>query len=73
MSYRRILTLFLIVFLVLSGLGLWFWYTIESDDLPELSDLIPTLPAEDRLVLEPARFEDLRGWGEDTVAEALPA
>jgi membrane-bound lytic murein transglycosylase A len=73
MSYRRILTLFLIVFLVLSGLGLWFWYTIESDDLPELSDLIRIEPEEDRLVLEPARFEDLRGWGEDAVAEALPA
>jgi membrane-bound lytic murein transglycosylase A len=73
MSYRRILTLFLIVFLVLSGLGLWFWYTIGSDDLPELSDLIRIEPAEDRLVLEPARFEELQGWGEDAVAEALPA
>jgi membrane-bound lytic murein transglycosylase A len=73
MSYRRILTLFLIVFLVLSGLGLWYWYVIESDDLPELSDLIRIEPAEDRVVLEPARFADLQGWGEDAVAEALPA
>lgn len=73
MSSRRILTLFVIVFLVLSGLGLWFWYAIESDDLPDLSDLIPGPPAEDRLVLEPARFAELPGWGEDAVAEALPA
>jgi membrane-bound lytic murein transglycosylase A len=73
MSYRRILTLFIIVFLVLSGLGLWYWYVLESDDLPDLAELIPGPPAEDRLVLEPARFADLRGWGEDAVAEALPA
>jgi membrane-bound lytic murein transglycosylase A len=72
MSSRRILTLFVIVFLVLSGLGLWFWYSIGSEDLPDISDLIPVI-GEDRLVLEPARFTDLTGWGEDAVAEALPA
>ena len=72
MSSRRILTLFVIVFLVLSGLGLWFWYAVESEDLPDISDLIPVL-AEDRLVLEPAQFTDLTGWEQDAMAEALPA
>ncbi len=39
---------------------------------PETPSL-PTLPAQPRLSLSPARFADLTGWGEDRQDEALPA
>jgi len=39
----------------------------------EKAPVVPPPPPEDRLILKPASFEDLPGWEEDIVAEALPA
>ena len=73
MSLRRLTVLLGIVFLVLAALGVWYWYVLRSEDLEDLGDLIRGEPAEDRLVLLPAQFEDLPGWREDALAEAVPA
>jgi membrane-bound lytic murein transglycosylase A len=73
MNLRRLTVLLVIVFLVLSALGVWYWYVLRSGEMVDLGDLIRGEPAEDRLVLRPARFEDLPGWREDRVAEAVPA
>ncbi|HSN89089.1 MAG TPA: MltA domain-containing protein, partial [Thermoanaerobaculia bacterium] len=73
MNLRRLTVLLVIVFLVLAALGVWYWYVLRSGEMVDLGDLIRGEPAEDRLVLRPAQFEDLPGWREDAVAEAVPA
>lgn len=73
MSLRRLIPLLVIVFLVLAALGGWYWYLLRSEGAGEIGDLTGGEQAEDRLVLQPARFADLPGWREDAVAEALPA
>lgn len=40
---------------------------------PVPAPVVPPPPVEDRLVLERVAFADLPGWGQDDVAEAVPA
>ena len=73
---RRSIVLLVIVGLVLIALGLRFWIAGREQgggDLKDLGELFDIFPTEDRLVLEPATFADLPGWGEDAVEEAVPA
>src|SRR5215213_286303 len=53
MNLRRLTVLLVIVFLVLSALGGWYWYLLRSEGMVDLGDLIRGEPAEDRLVLRP--------------------
>src|SRR5438445_7185131 len=60
---RRHKSLLLLAFaLALLALGLWLY----------LRSRAPKPPIPDRLVLVPAGFADLPGWGEDDLAAALP-
>ncbi|HYG63267.1 MAG TPA: MltA domain-containing protein [Thermoanaerobaculia bacterium] len=70
---RRVAILLTLAALVLAGLGLWIRF--RSGDGEDLAGILGEIrePAEDRLELRPARFADLPGWGEDAIAEALPA
>lgn len=70
---RRSIVLLVIVTLVLIALGLRFWIASRAAGGGDLGELFDIFPAEDRLVLEPAPFADLPGWGEDAVEEAVPA
>jgi membrane-bound lytic murein transglycosylase A len=70
---RRSIVLLVIVVLVLIALGLRFWIASRAAKGEDLGSLLDVFPAEDRLVLEPATFADLPGWGEDAVEEAVPA
>ncbi len=67
---RRTVVLLVIVVLVLIALGLRFW--IARRDGEGLGGLFDVFPSEDRLVLDPATFADLPGWGEDAVERAVP-
>jgi membrane-bound lytic murein transglycosylase A len=70
---RRSTVLLGIVLLVLIALGLRFWIASRTEGEGDLGAFFDLFPAEDRLVLEPATFADLPGWGEDAVEEAVPA
>ncbi|HVR95551.1 MAG TPA: MltA domain-containing protein [Thermoanaerobaculia bacterium] len=75
MSRRRsspLVIISLVAALVLSALALWYFVQLDEEDVVILGDLIRK-PSAERLVLEPAGFADLPGWGRDTVADALPA
>lgn len=67
---RRTVVLLVIVVLVLIALGLRFW--IARRDGEGFGGLFDVFPSEDHLVLAPAAFADLPGWGEDAVEEAVP-
>src|SRR5690242_16597836 len=58
----RLKILLALLLLALLALALWFY----------LRSRLPRPPVPDRLVLVPARFADLPGWGEDDLAAALP-
>lgn len=70
---RRFVFLLVIVVLVLIALGLRFWIASQSESGEDLGAFFDVFPTEDRLVLEPAKFEDLPGWREDALEEAVPA
>jgi membrane-bound lytic murein transglycosylase A len=70
---RRFVFLLVIVALVLIALGLRFWIARQAKSGEDLGAFFDVFPTEDRLVLEPATFEDLPGWREDAVEEAVPA
>lgn len=70
---RRSTVLLVVIALVLIALGLRFWIASRTEGGGDLGEIFDFFPAEDRLVLEPATFADLPGWGEDAVEEAVPA
>ncbi len=70
---RRSTVLLVIVVLVLIALGLRFWIASRAERGEDLGSLFDIFPTEDHLVLEPATFADLPGWGEDALEEAVPA
>ncbi|MFL6237099.1 MAG: murein transglycosylase A [Thermoanaerobaculia bacterium] len=70
---RRTIVLLLVVLLVVGSLVAGFWLTRTAAGREGIVDLFDIFPSEDRLVLKPAAFQDLPGWRDDAVEEALPA
>jgi membrane-bound lytic murein transglycosylase A len=70
---RRTIVLLLVVLLVVGSLVVGFWLTRTAADREGIVNLFEILPSQDRLVLKPAAFQDLPGWRDDAVGEALPA
>jgi peptidoglycan lytic transglycosylase A len=70
---RRFIVLIAVVSLVLIALILRFWIFSRTEIGQEIGAFFDVLPAEDRLVLEPAGFADLPGWQEDAIEDAVPA
>lgn len=70
---RRTIVLAIVVLLVVGALVAGFWLTRTAAGREGIVDLFEIFPSEDRLVLKPAAFEDLTGWRDDAVEEALPA
>lgn len=62
----------LVAALVLSSLGLWYFVQLDDGEVLVLGGLARK-PGVERLVVEPASFADLPGWGQDRLADALPA
>ena len=73
MISRRWIVLAAVVFLVIGSLAVGFWMTRNAGDRRGIVDLFEIFPAKDELTLTPARFQDLPGWRDDAVEEALPA
>lgn len=73
MISRRWTVLLGIVLLVLGSLALGFWMTRSAGDHRGLVDLFEVFPSEDKLELAPATFQELPGWRDDALEEALPA
>jgi peptidoglycan lytic transglycosylase A len=69
---RRAIVLLVLIALVLAALGLRVWLAGRRGG-EGLAGWLDLWPGEDRLVLKPATFEDLPGWREDAIEEALPA
>jgi peptidoglycan lytic transglycosylase A len=69
---RRAVVLLVLIALVLAALALRFWLAGRRAG-EGLAGLLDFWPGEDRLVLAPAAFEDLPGWREDALEEAVPA
>jgi len=69
---RRTIALLVILALLLIVVGLRVWLSKRTGG-EGIAGLFGLVPAEDRLVLEPASFADLPGWQEDAVEEAVPA
>lgn len=70
---RRTAVLALLIALVLVASGIGFWLSTRAGGDEEIIGLWDIFPAEDRLVLQPAGFEDLPGWRADEVEKAVPA
>jgi len=70
---RRSAVLLTVILLVVVSLVAGFWLTRKAGGPEGIVDLFEIFPSEDRLALEPAAFQDLPGWRDDTVEEALPA
>lgn len=70
---RRTTVLVFLILLVLVALGLRFWLSTRSGGDEEIVGILDIFPSEDRLVLEPAGFGDLPGWGQDELEKAVPA
>lgn len=70
---RRYLVLTAVASLVLIAMILRFWLSSRAGTGQEIGAFFDVLPSEDRLVLEPADFADLPGWGQDALEEAVPA
>src|SRR6185295_605151 len=69
---RRAIVLLVILALLLIVVGLRVWLSKRTGG-EGIAGLFGLLPVEDRLILEPASFSDLSGWGSDAVEEAVPA
>lgn len=70
---RRWTVLLVVVILVMGSLALGFWITRSAGDRRGIVDLFEVFPSEEKLELAPAAFQDLPGWRDDAVEEALPA
>jgi membrane-bound lytic murein transglycosylase A len=70
---RRWIVLLIVVLLVVAALIAGFWLTRTAGGREGIVDLFEIFPTQDRLVLKPATFQDLPGWRDDAVEEALPA
>ncbi len=70
---RRTIVLLLVVLLVVGSLVAGFWLTRNAASREGIVNLFEIFPAQDRLVLKPAAFQDLPGWRDDAVEQALPA
>jgi membrane-bound lytic murein transglycosylase A len=73
---RRFAVLLSFLVLVIALLATAVWILLEEAEEPGIERPaleVPSPPPEPALVLEPAAFGDLPGWGEDELAEALPA
>jgi membrane-bound lytic murein transglycosylase A len=74
---RRFVALLSFLILVIAVLAIAVWVVLEEAKEPGLEpprvELPPEPPPEPELALEPAGFEDLPGWTEDDLGEALPA
>lgn len=70
---RRSIVLLIVVLLVVGALIAGFWLTRTAGGREGIVNLFEVFPTQDRLVLKPATFQDLPGWRDDAVEEALPA
>ena len=70
---RRTAVIAFLVALVLGALALRVWLSTRAGGDEEVIGLWDIFPEKDRLVLEPAEFKDLPGWGTDEVEKAVPA
>jgi hypothetical protein len=70
---RRSAVLSGVVIVVMVSLAVGFWMTRSAGDRRGIVDLLEVFPTEEKLELAPATFQDLPGWREDAVEEALPA
>ena len=73
MSRRAVIVLLILSGLILAALALRLWLARQPGAAEAFAGFFEPQPAEDRLVLKPARFEDLPGWREDAVEQAVPA
>lgn len=59
-----------VVALVSTGIAIWSYRQLAA---LRVIDVEPPVELEDRLVLLPTSFDELPGWNDDTLIEALPA
>lgn len=59
--------------LILAALALRLWLARQPGAAEAFAGFFEPQTAQDRLVLKPAGFEDLPGWREDAVEQAVPA
>ncbi|MFY9824631.1 MAG: MltA domain-containing protein [Thermoanaerobaculia bacterium] len=72
MPRRSAIVLVVLIALILVALGLRVWLARWPGAAEAFAGLFEAYPAGERLVLKPAAFEDLPGWGEDALEEAVP-
>src|SRR4051794_35009705 len=70
MPRRSAIVLIVLIALILAALGVRVWLSRWPGAAEAFSELFEAYPAGDRLVLKPAGFEGLPGWGEDALEEA---
>ncbi len=70
---RRSIVLLLVILLVVGALIAGFWLTRTAGGREGIVNLFEIFPSNDRLVLKPVGFQELPGWRDDAVEEALPA
>jgi len=72
MPRRSVIVLVILIALILAALGLRVWLARSPSAAEAFAGLFEAYPAGDRLVLKPAKFKDLPGWGTDALEEAVP-
>ncbi|HEX4964209.1 MAG TPA: murein transglycosylase A [Thermoanaerobaculia bacterium] len=72
MPRRSAIVLLILVALILAALALRVWLVRRSGAGQAFAGWFEPYPAGDRLVLEPAKVEDLPGFREDALEEAVP-
>jgi membrane-bound lytic murein transglycosylase A len=72
MPRRSAIVLVVLIALILAALGVRVWLARWPGAAEAFSGLFEAYPGGERLVLKPASFEDLPGWGEDALEEAVP-
>lgn len=72
MPRRSIIVLIILTVLILAALGVRVWLVRSPSAAEAFAGLFEAFPAGDRLVLKPADFKVLPGWGADALEEAVP-
>jgi membrane-bound lytic murein transglycosylase A len=72
MPRRSAIVLVVLTVLILAALGVRVWLSRWPGAAEAFAGLFEAYPAGDKLVLEPAEFKDLPGWGEDALEAAVP-
>jgi peptidoglycan lytic transglycosylase A len=72
MSRRAAIVLLVLVVLILGALALRVWLARRPGAAEVFAGLFEPYPAGEEMVLEPAEFRDLPGWGTDALEQAVP-